>query len=413
MRNEENDFRYAFFRGGRGISRGACGNGVRSRGVHDFGPDHDHRWGGSRDAIVWIDPIHTARTDSLGDYTIGGLLNGEYEIRVWSKHCLASVMDTVTVQNDDLAGVNDTVVAADIVEDGRINLYDAGELLRHYGATPDSSSWDGALDFDGNGVIDSLDTAVLMRCWKVGNDVAPPVFMAVLEPNGSTVWPVGQKNVPIRWNTGNLAGPVAISLLLGHDLIGEITPSTPNNGSYRIRYPRRPRSGERVPSPRVPYRQRRQRNERILRGSAVHNRYRADERHYLERRSERGSRKLDDRKLDGGVSINLYSGAAFVRALVSENVNSGTRLVDAPSDIPAGSNYRIQVNLSADHADFSDCFSIRDTFFVVTMPDTNTAWLRGHKTSPLGEDGFHDRECGDRSVSGRYSGGDDCSLDTE
>ena len=84
--------------------------------------------------------VHRATTDSLGDYAIGGLLNEEYVVKVWAEHCLASVVDTVRISNGDLTGVNDTIVAADIVEDGRINLYDAGELLRHYRATPDSSS---------------------------------------------------------------------------------------------------------------------------------------------------------------------------------------------------------------------------------------------------------------------------------
>ena len=187
-------------------------------------------------------------------------------------------------------------------------------------------------------------------------------------------------NVPIRWKTGDLAGPVSISLLWGYDLIDEITPSTPNDGSY-MDYD--------VPLGLTPGSEYRILVYHIDSGASGLSEYFEVRQRIVV--TEPTSATIWDAgqkgvpvswitgNLGGSVSINLYRGAAFVRELISGYINSGTGLVDVPSDIPAGSDYRIQVYRSADYSDFSDRFSIRDTSFVVAMPDTNTTWMRGQQ----------------------------------
>jgi photosystem II stability/assembly factor-like uncharacterized protein len=184
--------------------------------------------------IVWIDWQHMTLTDSLGDYEIGGLDDGEYVVRAWSGYCLASIVDSAQVSGADVSDVSDTLIAGDFNEDGRINLFDAGEILAAYGATPDSAAWDGILDLSGSGVIDSLDIDVLMGYWKDGSDfeVDLPSGIEITEPASYTIWHQGQSNVPISWETGILAGDVSLYLFKGASCIDTIALSTPNDGSY-------------------------------------------------------------------------------------------------------------------------------------------------------------------------------------
>ncbi len=54
----------------------------------------------------------------------------------------------------------------------------------------------------------------------------------VTNPNSSTTWEMGQYNVPIKWETGNLGGAVTVQIYKGENKLGTITPDAPNTGSY-------------------------------------------------------------------------------------------------------------------------------------------------------------------------------------
>lgn len=54
----------------------------------------------------------------------------------------------------------------------------------------------------------------------------------VTNPNTNTTWTMGQYNVPIEWETGDLGGTVTIQVYKGDDKLGTPTPDAPNNGSY-------------------------------------------------------------------------------------------------------------------------------------------------------------------------------------
>ena len=431
------------------------------------------KYGGT---VVWVDTLHVAKTDSLGNYDIAGFEDGTYAVKAWAERCLAQIVDTVRVSGQDVAGVNDTLFAGDIVEDRCIDLLDVGEILQHLHATPGSASWDASLDLDRSGTIDSLDLVALMRHWKEPDAVAPPSRIEVMAPDSAALWKLGQRNVPIswktgglqgtvsivlyrggtpldtitnsapnsgsyngynvpvamtpgadyrvavrfndsnygysdyfeirvaifvtlpdsstvwspaqqhvpiQWTTGGLSGPVSISLYKGSSLIQAITPSTPNNGAYAT-YD--------VPA-----------------GLAAGKDYRIQVLHigsgvfgysdYFEIKQfimvteptsstiwGRGQRSVPVTWITGNfignVSIILYKGSSQVHQL-GGGWNDGNELVDVPTNIPAGTDYRIQVYLDADHNDFSDYLTIRRTSLSITAPDTNTVWLLGQHNAPI------------------------------
>lgn len=183
--------------------------------------------------IVWVDTQHMATTDSTGDYELGGLDDGEYRVMAWSPCCLVSVLDTVQISGADAVDVDGGLFAGDLNDDNKINLYDAGLILQAYGATPDSAAWDEFLDISGNGLIDSLDIAVLSGHWKERGDCCKP--LTNVQVNDPLAWYLNQQDVEITWNTGFLMGEVSITLHRGANpvlLVDTIAESTDNDGFY-------------------------------------------------------------------------------------------------------------------------------------------------------------------------------------
>lgn len=71
------------------------------------------------------------------------------------------------------------------------------------------------------------------------NDISNSTFnlkeqgtITVTTPNSNTVWTMGQYNVPINWETGDLGGTVTIQMYKGENKLGTLIPDAPNNGSY-------------------------------------------------------------------------------------------------------------------------------------------------------------------------------------
>jgi photosystem II stability/assembly factor-like uncharacterized protein len=184
---------------------------------------------------VWVDNQHITKTDGYGRYQIDGLEDGPYTVSAWKENCLASVIGRVTVSGLPVVGVNGMLFAGDVVNDGRINLRDVRLLLDHLHETPDSSGWDGRLDIIHDGVIDSLDVALLALRWRWTADSNKPLWpMEVWEPGEATVWNFGQTDIPIRWYTGNFGGEVSISLYRWTGEVSVLAETTPNDGEYLL-----------------------------------------------------------------------------------------------------------------------------------------------------------------------------------
>jgi photosystem II stability/assembly factor-like uncharacterized protein len=197
--------------------------------------------GHSYGVIVWIDTQHMATTDSIGDYELGGLDDGEYRVMAWSPYCLFSALDTVQISGADATDVDGGLFAGDLNDDNRINLYDAGMILQAYGATPDSTAWDEFLDLNGNKVIDSLDIELLSGHWKERGDCCKPTAsIEVMEPGTNECWYLNQQDARVVWNTGFLAGKVSIALHNGTNpvvFVDTLAASTENDGLFTYHVP--------------------------------------------------------------------------------------------------------------------------------------------------------------------------------
>jgi len=333
--------------------------------------------GATSGVLVWIDQTHGATTNENGDYRIEDLASGTYVIKAWSERCLATVIDTVEVSSADVRA-NGTLYPVDVVEDGRINLLDAGKLLQHFGATPDSSAWDGALDLDGSGTIDSLDVALVMRHWRgVGEDYP----LVVTEPAPGAVWEIGHRYPAIRWHSGVAGGTASILLMKNGEpeLRDTIACCAPNTGSY---------SWYVDPETLVP-------------GTGYRVRVYVDEDHFglsgpFEIRSVPGILRVispdnhtvwtkgqtsdtirwESSDYQGTATISLWKGTGFVDTIAVSAPNSGSYGGYVVSrGPPAGADYRVQVRLADDSYAFSDFFSIWEPArIVVTEPNSNTIW---------------------------------------
>lgn len=180
---------------------------------------------------VWADSLSIATTDSAGSYLIGGLVDGTYTLRAWSPNCLVRTIATVTIAGGDASGVDGVLAPGDVLSDGRIDLLDAGKLLQHFGAREGESGWDEALDIHADGVIDSLDIALLMSYWKESHAATPP-SLQVIYPHTGVTWYRGQKGVSIQWAPGVLGGEVSIVLLRDSQPVDTIAAAIPNNGLF-------------------------------------------------------------------------------------------------------------------------------------------------------------------------------------
>ncbi|MFA4948725.1 MAG: Ser-Thr-rich GPI-anchored membrane family protein, partial [Candidatus Krumholzibacteriia bacterium] len=333
--------------------------------------------------VVWVDSIHAAETDSLGDYCVAGFDDGSYAVMAWLEHCLARLVDSVQVSGNDVTGVNDTLFAGDVVEDGRINLLDAGKILLQLHATPGSASWDESLDLDCSGVIDSLDIAALMRHWKETAGVPSPSRIEVTEPTGATFWTLGRQDVSISWQYGETQGTISIVLYRGASPVDTIADAAPNSGSF---------SGYDVPVDLMPGT-----NYRVaVRFSGTNYGY-SD---YFEIKAaifvtmpdsstvwRPGQQDVPIRwttgSLAGSVEINIYKGWSFIEQIEYGTSNDGVYAGDLPESLVSGEDYRIQVlHIDSRVAGYSDYFEIKQVL-IVTEPTSSTIWNRGQKSVPV------------------------------
>lgn len=347
---------------------------------------------------VWIDSIgwdggslvrfpttHGTVTDVLGDYVITGLSDGEYMVWAWSVNCLSRIIDTVRVTGGDVSGVDGKMFAGDVAPDGRINLLDAFAVLTAYGTTPDDILWNGTLDLDNNGEIDSLDIVVLIEHWKSScNVLRPQIPIDVTEPNGSTTLYPGEYAVDIEWDTHNLGGMVMIVLYKGDAPVDTLALSTPNDGFAVTQ---------------LPYGLTQGMNYRILvcheEGSCGFSDHfeilgpttievtepNSSTQWYPGQQMRRI--EWNTGNLGGNVSIYLCRGSTPVDTVTLSTSNGGEQQnyqrYTVPLDLPQGTDYRVLVYFDESRYDYSDYFEILPprSLIKVTNPHSGSRWLLG------------------------------------
>jgi|GEM_PF-4186532 len=237
--------------------------------------------------------------------------------------------------------------------------------------------------------------------------------LEVLQPSDTTIWMQSERNVPIRWNTGNLQGPVDISLYRGQEgqrnRIATIANSVPNTGEY---------AEWDVPSLLTP-------------GTNYQVRVLYDDEHfdYSDRfrvqvwsgpilvtvpsdttRWTQGEKDVVIRwetgGLDGSVELVLTGGNGIEREIVGSTPNDGRYAEwDIPYDVPAGGNYEIGVIFNENNYAYSEPFEIL-TAFLSPMEHTLTQ-VSGGALSLGDYDNDGDQ---DLFLSGRRRNGDPYSA---
>lgn len=327
---------------------------------------------------VWADSVHIAITDAAGKYRVENLTDGAWIFRAWKPGCLARSFAAVTVSGSDKTGIDGVLPPGDVVTDGHIDLLDAGKLRQHYGRRAGDSGWDPALDLYPDGAIDMIDMELILSHWKESHETALPFWnIWVTEPDRSTVWTAGQRDVPVRWLTGNLGGTVTIAL---HDGISfdTLAVSTPNDGSLVV--------------PRLPFDLREGGSYRVL-VSLDDTRYDYSSPFSVEAVTFsvitpdagvtwwRGQKDVPvewwTSQADGTVSIVLLRDGDPVDTIASSTENDGSfEGYDVPTDMEPYAGYRILLTHESGLAVRGGFFPIRIPIEIYN-PDSTATWNPG------------------------------------
>ena len=211
----------------------------------------------------------------------------------------------------------------------------------------------------------------------------------VTVPNSATIWSLGEENVLIGWQTGNLEGDVGIYLFRGEDSLLTITDSTGNDGGY---------SGWTVPDTLAldtTY------NVKVSLSDSLYD-FSAE----FEIQAQIGNIEVtqptdttvwmqsqpdvpirwNTGNLQGPVMISLYRDDQRIATIGDSVPNTGVYdKWDVPSPLPPGNNYRVRVLYDDEHFDFSPLFQVREWTgpMKVTAPRDTTIWTQGDKDVPI------------------------------
>ncbi|MBN2030575.1 pre-peptidase C-terminal domain-containing protein [bacterium] len=209
----------------------------------------------------------------------------------------------------------------------------------------------------------------------------------VTQPDAETEWELGEENVTITWNTGNVPGNVTIDLYKGSSLEEIISNDTPNDGlfdtwdvtstldtgdNYTVKISslsagdnsdfsdpftiRLPLSNIEITEPN---------------SSSV-----------WMQGQQNVTITWEPDNVTGNVAVALYKGDVLVETLASATNNDGDWIgYDVPSDMTPGTDYRIKVTpLSYPvYYGISDDFEIKENVFEVTEPNSGTVWQLGQQ----------------------------------
>jgi hypothetical protein len=103
----------------------------------------------------------TVTLDDNGGYVLAEVPQGTYDIAFKASHWLRRVLTGVVVEND-LTGVNVTLINGDVDGDNEVTLVDFGRLVAAFGSIPGDENWDADADLDGDEEVTLLDFGILV-----------------------------------------------------------------------------------------------------------------------------------------------------------------------------------------------------------------------------------------------------------
>ncbi len=111
----------------------------------------------------------TVVLDEEGRYTLAEVPSGAYDIAFKASHWLRRVITRVQVQND-VVGLNVSLVNGDADGDNEVTLFDFGALVAAFGAMPGDENWNPEADLDGDEEVTLFDFGILVGNFGVMGD---------------------------------------------------------------------------------------------------------------------------------------------------------------------------------------------------------------------------------------------------
>lgn len=190
-------------------------------------PTHSYSTQGNYTVSLEVSNQHGSNTKTIENYiqvTIGSFIevitpNGNEEWQLGTTHELTwddNITENVKIQlwNGSTLATN---IATSTSSDGSFtwNMTNGYDISNNYKIK--------IISTNNSSISDESDNSFSIV--EVGN-------IQVTNPNSSTTWTMGQYNVPISWETGNLGGTVTIQMYKGSNKLATLTPNTTNNGTY-------------------------------------------------------------------------------------------------------------------------------------------------------------------------------------
>ena len=115
--------------------------------------------------------IFSPRTDNMGRFTIAGVTPGTYDLRVKGMHTLANRWSGLSLTGGPNSVSLGTLREGDADNDNDVDGTDASLLNRAFGTAPGSANWDPRADLNEDGVVNSVDMALLAGSFGQRGDV--------------------------------------------------------------------------------------------------------------------------------------------------------------------------------------------------------------------------------------------------
>ncbi|MFQ5343766.1 MAG: hypothetical protein ACE5F6_19660, partial [Anaerolineae bacterium] len=120
------------------------------------------------DATLRIFDVHT---DNQGRFSIDGVTPGTYDLRIKGMHTLANRRPAVALASGDNTLNMGQLLEGDADNDNDVDGTDASLVNLAFGTVPGDANWDPRADFNEDGLVDSVDMALLAANFGRAGDI--------------------------------------------------------------------------------------------------------------------------------------------------------------------------------------------------------------------------------------------------
>ncbi|NOZ06487.1 MAG: DNRLRE domain-containing protein [Chloroflexi bacterium] len=142
----------------------------------------------------------TPTTDQSGQFSVGGILPGTYDVRVKNGHTLRNLLSNVTLNAGSNALNTGTLKEGDADDSNNINAVDVSVLAGTYNKGPGDGGYDARANFNEDNIVNALDVSLMAGNYGQYGDVVVSTTAA----QQTVTYPADSSFVSPRGQTGTV-----------------------------------------------------------------------------------------------------------------------------------------------------------------------------------------------------------------